>query len=85
MRENFASGLRVGFYGNYAIYYLHNEHELVIVRVVAWRAGTFPPRQSAAAFLMRKRWDTVGSASKPRGFARGALLTILSVRRRWGD
>jgi hypothetical protein len=26
--------LRVGFSGNYAIYYLHNEHELVIVRVL---------------------------------------------------
>jgi toxin ParE1/3/4 len=26
--------LRVGFSGNYAIYYLQNEHELVIVRVL---------------------------------------------------
>jgi len=26
--------LRVGFSGNYAIYYRHNEHELVIVRVL---------------------------------------------------
>lgn len=33
-RENFAQGLRVGFSGNYAIYYRHNEHELVIVRVL---------------------------------------------------
>ena len=33
-RDNFAPGLRVGFSGNYAIYYLHNEHGLVIVRVL---------------------------------------------------
>jgi toxin ParE1/3/4 len=33
-RDNFAPGLRVGFSGNYAVYYLHNEQELVIVRVL---------------------------------------------------
>jgi len=33
-RENLAAGLRVTFSGNYAIYYLHDEHELVIVRVL---------------------------------------------------
>ncbi len=33
-REQFAPGLRVTFSGNYAIYYVHDEHELVIVRVL---------------------------------------------------
>jgi antitoxin ParD1/3/4 len=33
-RENFAPGLRVSFSGNYAIYYLNNEREIVIVRVL---------------------------------------------------
>ena len=33
-RDSFALGLRVCFSGNYAIYYLHNEHELVIVRIL---------------------------------------------------
>ena len=33
-REDFAAGMRVGFSGNYAIYYLHDEQELVIVRVL---------------------------------------------------
>ena len=33
-RENFAPGLRVCFSGNFAIYFIQNEHELVIVRVV---------------------------------------------------
>lgn len=33
-REQFAAGLRVGFSGNYAVYYLHDERELVIVRIV---------------------------------------------------
>jgi toxin ParE1/3/4 len=33
-RENFAPGLRVSFSGNYAVYFLHNEQELVIVRVL---------------------------------------------------
>jgi toxin ParE1/3/4 len=33
-REHFAPGLRVSFSGNYAIYYVHDERELVIVRVL---------------------------------------------------
>ena len=33
-REQFAPGLRVAFCGNYAIYYVHDESELVIVRVL---------------------------------------------------
>ena len=33
-RENFAPGLRVTFSGSYAIYFLSNERELVIVRVL---------------------------------------------------
>jgi toxin ParE1/3/4 len=33
-RENFAQGLRVTFSGSYAIYFLSNEGELVIVRVL---------------------------------------------------
>jgi toxin ParE1/3/4 len=33
-REHFAPGLRVGFSGNYAIYYIHDERELVIVRIL---------------------------------------------------
>lgn len=33
-RENLAAGLRVSFSGNYALYYLHDEQELVIVRVL---------------------------------------------------
>jgi hypothetical protein len=33
-RENFAPTLRASFSGNYAIYSLHNEHELVIVCVL---------------------------------------------------
>jgi toxin ParE1/3/4 len=33
-REHFAPGLRVAFSGNYAIYYVHDENELVIVRVL---------------------------------------------------
>ncbi len=34
MREQFSSGLRASFTGNYGIYYLHDEQELVIVRVL---------------------------------------------------
>jgi len=34
MREQVAAGLRVSFAGSYAIYYLHDERELVIVRVL---------------------------------------------------
>jgi toxin ParE1/3/4 len=33
-REQFASGLRAGFAGNYVIYYRHDERELMIVRVL---------------------------------------------------
>jgi toxin ParE1/3/4 len=33
-RESFATGLRVNFSGNYAIYYLHNDRELMVVRVL---------------------------------------------------
>jgi toxin ParE1/3/4 len=33
-REQFATGLRAGFAGNYVIYYRHNEQELMIVRVL---------------------------------------------------
>lgn len=33
-RETFAPGLRVGFAGNYAIYYLHDARDLLIVRVL---------------------------------------------------
>jgi len=33
-RENFAPGLRVSFSGNYAVYYVNNDRELVIVRVL---------------------------------------------------
>ena len=33
-RDHFAPGLRVTFSGNYAIYYLHSDRELVIVRVL---------------------------------------------------
>ncbi|HLH50824.1 MAG TPA: type II toxin-antitoxin system RelE/ParE family toxin [Roseiarcus sp.] len=33
-RENLAPGLRVSFAGRYAIYYLHDEHDLTIVRVL---------------------------------------------------
>jgi toxin ParE1/3/4 len=33
-RENFAPGLRVNFSGNYAIYYLSNEREIMITRVL---------------------------------------------------
>jgi toxin ParE1/3/4 len=33
-RENFAAGLRVSFSGNYAIYFLNNEDEIIIVRVL---------------------------------------------------
>jgi toxin ParE1/3/4 len=33
-REQFAPGLRVTFSGSYAIFYVHDEHELVIVRVL---------------------------------------------------
>jgi toxin ParE1/3/4 len=34
LRENFARGLRVSFSGNFAIYYLHDEQQLTIVRVL---------------------------------------------------
>jgi toxin ParE1/3/4 len=34
LREHFAPGLRAAFSGNYAIYYVHDERELVIVRVL---------------------------------------------------
>jgi len=34
VREQFAPGLRARFVGNYAIYYLNDERELVIVRVL---------------------------------------------------
>jgi toxin ParE1/3/4 len=33
-RENFAAGLRVIFEGNYALYYMATETELVFVRVL---------------------------------------------------
>lgn len=33
-REELASGLRVHFYKSYAIYYMFNETELIIVHVV---------------------------------------------------
>ena len=33
-REQLSAGLRVAFEGNYAIYYVHNDRELVIVRVL---------------------------------------------------
>lgn len=33
-REHFAPGLRATFVGSYAVYYLHNPRELVIVRVL---------------------------------------------------
>jgi toxin ParE1/3/4 len=33
-RENLAPGLRVGFAGSYAVYYLHDERELILVRVL---------------------------------------------------
>jgi toxin ParE1/3/4 len=33
-REHFAPGLRVAFSGNHAMYYVHDEAELVIVRVL---------------------------------------------------
>jgi toxin ParE1/3/4 len=33
-REQFALELRVAFSGNYAIYYVHDERELVIVRIL---------------------------------------------------
>ncbi|MGA8582908.1 MAG: type II toxin-antitoxin system RelE/ParE family toxin [Roseiarcus sp.] len=34
LREHFAPGLRAAFSSNYAIYYVHDERELVIVRVL---------------------------------------------------
>jgi toxin ParE1/3/4 len=34
VRENLAPGLRVAFAGSYAIYYLHDEHDLTLVRVL---------------------------------------------------
>ena len=37
-RENFASGLRVSFSGNYALYFIHDERELVNVRVLIARS-----------------------------------------------
>jgi toxin ParE1/3/4 len=33
-RENFAPGLRVSFSGNYAVYFLRDQREVVIVRVL---------------------------------------------------
>jgi toxin ParE1/3/4 len=33
-RENLAPGLRVYFAGNYAVYYFHNERELIVIRVL---------------------------------------------------
>jgi len=33
-RDAFAPGLRVGFAGSYAIYYVHDEQALTIVRVL---------------------------------------------------
>ena len=33
-RDNLAPGLRVGFAGSYAIYYLHDERDLTLVRVL---------------------------------------------------
>ena len=33
-RENFAPGLRVSFSGNYAIYYMHDEHAVVVIRIL---------------------------------------------------
>lgn len=33
-RDNLAPGLRVGFSGSYAIYYIHDEHDLTLVRVL---------------------------------------------------
>ena len=34
LREQFAPGLRATFAGNYAIYFVHDERELLIVRVL---------------------------------------------------
>jgi toxin ParE1/3/4 len=34
VRENFSPGLRVGFSGNYAIYFVHDPHAVVVVRVL---------------------------------------------------
>jgi toxin ParE1/3/4 len=33
-RDQFASGLRAGFTGKFAIYYQHDERELIILRVL---------------------------------------------------
>ena len=38
-RDNLAPGLRVGFSGSYAIYYMHDEHDLTLVRVLHKCAG----------------------------------------------
>jgi toxin ParE1/3/4 len=34
VRENFAPGLRVSFSGNYAIYYMHDEHAVAVIRIL---------------------------------------------------
>jgi toxin ParE1/3/4 len=34
LRDHLATGLRAGFVGSYAIYYLHDERHLTIVRVL---------------------------------------------------
>lgn len=33
-RDHLAPGLRVGFAGSYAIYYVHDEHDLTLLRVL---------------------------------------------------
>ena len=33
-RDHLAAGLRVGFTGSYAIYYLHDEQNLTLIRVL---------------------------------------------------
>ena len=47
-RNQLAAGLRVTFEGAYAIYYTHDDRELVVIRVCTRRA-TPPPWPSAAA------------------------------------